>query len=99
MHGLATLALEEVGKAWLAHLSAAIDEAPRPVGHVGKLIAAREFAAMYSSFQREGHSRYGGVVLRGPCLAEDDFYTRMAGLYVDLIDGEIVGSPASITAD
>jgi hypothetical protein len=32
-------------------------------------------------------------------LAEDDFYTRMAGLYVDLIDGEIVGSPASITAD
>lgn len=55
---------------------------------------------MYSSFQREGILGTEEWFSEDHAyLAEDDFYTRMASLYVDLIDGEIVGSPASITAD
>jgi hypothetical protein len=49
---------------------------PRPVGHVGKLIAAREFAAMYSSFQREGILGTEEWFSEDHAyLAEDDFYT------------------------
>jgi hypothetical protein len=31
--------------------------------------------------------------------SEEDFNNRMAGLYVDFVDGEVVGGPQGMSAD
>lgn len=82
---LATFAIEEAGKAWLT------DErlrflAKRPFKqdrHETKIAAARQMLALYESLGR-------GVVNTDEWFSEshdydadDDFYSRMAGLYVD----------------
>lgn len=99
-HGLAVFAMEEIGKAWLAQHPDAYSggkglEPSRD--HQQKLTAARQMMSLFEQISAhrpidveewfsEGHGYE----------AEKDFNDRMAGLYVDLVNSEVVGGSSSV---
>ncbi|HVE95064.1 MAG TPA: AbiV family abortive infection protein [Acidimicrobiales bacterium] len=101
-HALATLAMEEAGKAWLADqlFQFAPDQPLPPRGwrHEEKLGAAREMHALVGMLRESRTIDMNEWFSEGhQYAAEYDFFTRMTGLYVDLQDGEVVGGPQAVT--
>lgn len=100
---LATFAIEEAGKASLTdeRLTFREENPFRTDRHETKLTAARQMLALWESLGR-------GVINTDEWFSEahgfdadHDFYSRMAGLYVDADPklGEVVGGGADITAE
>jgi AbiV family abortive infection protein len=97
---LATLSTEEIGKAWLAwQAMLAYPDAPiKPARqHAEKITAAREYLAFASGFLA-GRVDVDEWFSEGHAYAADhDFFTRMAYLYVDVVDDEVVGGSTEAT--
>jgi AbiV family abortive infection protein len=102
-HALATLAMEEAGKAWLTHghlQQAWSDPLPKhPWRHQQKLEAARQMAAFAGMVEAGVGDLVALYAEEHTQLAEDDFFTRMTALYVDLRDGEVIGGSTAISQD
>lgn len=100
---LATFAIEEVGKACLVN-ERLLFRAERPFKrdrHETKITAARQMVALWESLGRGEINMDEWFSEAHEYEAEDDFYSRMAGLYVDVDRGlgEVVGGGSDITAE
>ncbi len=106
---LATLALEEIGKAWALqqpgdpqHRAAFFNTIKRD--HVAKIGQARQFGAWVDQFSR-GHDEAAETVIDLEAvfdeghqyLADDDHDRRMSGTDVDILNGLPVGGSDAIT--
>ncbi len=98
-HGMATLAIEETGKAWLCHqklLGLPGITRKELSDHAHKAISARQ---MIATVQQAAETPVNLDEIFGEhhdFAAEDDFYLRMAGFYVDLTDQGIEGGCNSV---
>ncbi|MCE7009038.1 AbiV family abortive infection protein [Kibdelosporangium philippinense] len=101
-HGMATLAVEEAGKAWLCHQKLiGLPGITRQdlSSHAHKAIAARQ---MIATVQQASEKIFNLDEVYGEhhdYAADCDFYLRMAGFYVDLTEHGVVGGANSITED
>lgn len=101
-HALAVFAMEEIGKAWLAyqHLGFADKGATLQPSrdHVAKLIAAHQMESFVAqSIANRSIDMEVWFAEDHDYAAQDDFDERMAGVYVDLVDGAVVGGTRSVS--
>jgi AbiV family abortive infection protein len=102
-YALATLAVEEAGKAWLCQEKLlgipGINKKRLRTDHVGKSIAARQMLAMRTEASK-GEINIDAIFGEHHDYAADDaHYLRLLGLYVDLTDSGVAGGASSIDAD
>lgn len=102
-HALATLAVEEIGKGWI------FDQRFRGEGqrafkvsrdHEEKLIAARQMIALVTSISESNvinADKWFSEELE--YVAEEDFFIRMAHLYVEVDGGQVVGGSDGVTRE
>jgi AbiV family abortive infection protein len=98
-YALATLAVEEAGKAWLCHGQlCGIHGVNRKIldNHVGKAIAAREMLAMLTEASKREININEVFDEHHDYAADDAHLLRKLGLYVDLTDVGIAGGPDSV---
>lgn len=102
-HGIATLALEEVGKAWLCHQKLVgldgITLKDLRSDHVHKAIAARQFIETAWQASQDVFNVNEVYGEHHDFAAEYSHSLRLTGLYVDLEDSEVVGGAGSVTKD
>lgn len=101
-YALATFAIEEAGKAWRAHEQFHFDPKAKVarLHHVRKLAAANEMLSLFYQVNERGQVDFDELYSEeNELIAEDDFNARMAGLYVDFVNGEVVGGPNTMSAD
>lgn len=99
---LATFAIEETGKAWLTdeRLRFRAKKPFKQDRHETKIAAARQMLALYESLGRGVVNTDEWFSESHDYAADDDFYSRMAGLYVDAdVDFDrVVGGGADISS-
>src|SRR5665811_2543823 len=68
--------------------------------HRRKLAAANEMATLFYQVNERGQVDLEELYSeKNEILAEEDFNARMAGLYVDFVEGEVVGGPGTMAED
>lgn len=102
-YALATFAVEEAGKAWRADRQLAsepLTEFAR-LNHRAKLTAARQMFHMYVMTRVQGGEVDTERLFseEHELAAQDEFNARMAGLYVDFVDGRVVGGPDTMSME
>lgn len=99
---LATFAVEETGKAWLADQTLAFEprRTIKRVRHEGKIQQARQMVSLYYQVQVNGVVNLENVYTdEHEFWSVEDFDNRMAGLYVDFVDGQIVGGASTTSPE
>ena len=99
-YALATFAVEEAGKAWMADSHFAFEPLKKlaRARHPVKLAAANEMVKLFYMVNVRGEIDAEELFSEeNEQMAQDDFDARMAGLYVDFEDGEVVGGPGTMT--
>ena len=101
-YALATFAIEEAGKAWRAQEQFYFDPKAKVarLHHSRKLAAANEMATLFYQVNERAQVDLEELYSEeNEILAGEDFNARMAGLYVDFVDGEVVGGPGTMAED